>query len=92
MEMVEKEGTVVIVGNCFEEISLIPITWILKEINIKGSDGATREGFRTALAWLAERKVDTSVFLTRIIELEDLPETMEALSKRKEDIKVAVRF
>ena len=92
LQMVEKEGTVVVVGNCFEEISLHPITWILKEITIKGSDGATKGGFQAALTWLAEGKVDPSIFLTRIITLDDLPQTMENMSARKEDIKVAVRF
>jgi len=92
LQMVEKEGTVVVVGNCFEEISLHPITWILKEINIKGSDGATKEGFRAALGWLAEGKVDASVFLTRIITLDELPSAMDELSAHKDDIKVAIKF
>jgi threonine dehydrogenase-like Zn-dependent dehydrogenase len=92
LQIVEKEGTAVVVGNCFDEISLHPITWILKEINIKGSDGTTGEGFRAAIDWLARRKVDTSVFITRTIALEDLPQTMDALSKQKDDIKVVVSF
>jgi (R,R)-butanediol dehydrogenase/meso-butanediol dehydrogenase/diacetyl reductase len=92
LQMVEKEGTVVIVGNCFEETSLLPITWVLKEINIKGSDGATKEGFRAALGWLAEEKVDPSIFLTRVITLDELPQTMEKISTHKDDIKVAVAF
>ena len=79
-------------GNCFEEITLHPIMWILKEINIKGSDGATPDGFQAAIDWMADRKIDSSVFLTRLIELDDLPTTMEELSKQKEDIKVAVAF
>jgi (R,R)-butanediol dehydrogenase/meso-butanediol dehydrogenase/diacetyl reductase len=92
LQMVEKEGTVVVVGNCFEEISLQPITWILKEITIKGSDGATKDGFQSALGWLAARKVEPSVFITRTTTLDDLPETMAEISARKQDIKVVVKF
>lgn len=92
LEMVEKGGTVVVAGNCFEEISLHPIMWILKEITIKGSDGTDHEGFKAAINWLAEGRVDASFFLTRTITLEDLPKTMESLADQKDDIKVTVRI
>jgi threonine dehydrogenase-like Zn-dependent dehydrogenase len=91
METVDRGGTVVIVGNCFEEITLHPITWILKEINIKASQGTTGADFETAIGWIAERKVDSSVFITRTIALEDLPETMEGLTRQKKDIKIVVK-
>jgi len=91
MEIAEKEGTVVVVGNCFEEVSLHPITWILKEINIKGSDGTTRDGFLAAIDWLANRKVDATAFITKTITLEELPQTMDTLSRQKDDIKVVVK-
>ncbi len=92
LEMVGKGGTVVVAGNCFEEISLHPITWVLKEITIKGSDGTDREGFVAAINWLADRRVDASALLTRAVALKDLPETMESLAARKDDIKVTVRM
>lgn len=92
LEMVEKEGTVVVVGNCFQEITLQPITWILKEINIKGSDATTPESFEAAVRCLAERKIDPSIFLTRTVSLNDLPKTMEMLAEGKDDIKVTVNL
>ncbi len=92
METVNKGGTVVIVGNCFEEISLIPITWILKEINIKASQGTTNEDFETVLSWVAEKKIDSSVFITRTIGLDNLPKTMAGLTHGKNDIKIIVKI
>jgi (R,R)-butanediol dehydrogenase/meso-butanediol dehydrogenase/diacetyl reductase len=92
MGVVDKGGTAVIVGNCFEEITLHPITWILKEINIKASQGTASEDFDTTIAWVAERKIDPSVFITRTITLDELPETMEGLTRHKKDIKIIVRL
>ncbi|UCD57537.1 MAG: zinc-binding dehydrogenase, partial [Candidatus Hydrogenedentota bacterium] len=91
METVDRGGTVVIVGNCFEEITLHPITWILKEIHIKASQGTTGEDFETAIGWLTANKVDPSVFITRTITLADLPQTMEGLTRHKSDIKIVVK-
>jgi (R,R)-butanediol dehydrogenase/meso-butanediol dehydrogenase/diacetyl reductase len=92
MELVDKGGTVVIVGNCFEEITLHPITWILKEINIKASQGTASEDFEATVNWLAERRIDPSVFITRTITLDELPETMEGLTGHKKDFKIMVRI
>ncbi len=90
MELVDKGGTAVIVGNCFEEITLHPITWILKEINIKASQGTASEDFETTITWVAERRIDPSVFITRTIALEELPDVMEELTRHKKDIKIMV--
>jgi threonine dehydrogenase-like Zn-dependent dehydrogenase len=92
MELVDKGGTAVIVGNCFEEITLHPITWILKEINIKASQATTNEDFETTIGWVAEHKVDPSIFITRTIALDELPETMESLTRHKKDIKIIARI
>ena len=92
MELVDKGGTTVIVGNCFEEITLHPITWILKEINIKASQGTASEDFETTIKWVAERRIDPSVFITRTIRLDELPEIMEGLTRHKKDIKIIVRI
>lgn len=92
METVERGGTVVVVGNCFEEITVNPIMWIAKEINIHASEGTTSEDFETSVGWIAERKFDPSVFITRTIALDDLPQTMERLTQNKKDIKIVVRI
>jgi len=92
MELVDRGGTVVIVGNCFEEITLHPITWILKEINIKASQGTSSEDFETTVGWVADRKVNPFAFITRTITLDDLPETMEGLTRQKDDIKIVVKI
>jgi (R,R)-butanediol dehydrogenase/meso-butanediol dehydrogenase/diacetyl reductase len=91
MELVDRGGTTVIVGNCFEEITLHPITWILKEINIKASQGTGSDDFEEAIRWIAERRLDSSVFITRTITLDDLPKTMEELTRQKNDIKIMVK-
>jgi threonine dehydrogenase-like Zn-dependent dehydrogenase len=80
------------VGNCFEEITLHPITWILKEINIKASQGTSSEDFETTIGWVADRKVDPSVFITRTIGLDDLPDVMKGLTRQKDDIKIVVKI
>lgn len=92
MELVDRGGTVVIVGNCFEEVTLHPITWILKEINIKASQGTNNADFETTIGWIAERKLDPSVFMTRTISLDDLPQVMKELTHRKNDIKIMVKI
>ena len=92
MELVDRGGTAVIVGNCFEEITLHPITWILKEINIKASQGTGSDDFDAAIRWIEERGLDPSVFITRTIPLDDLPQTMEELTRQKNDIKIMVKI
>lgn len=92
LDLVERGGTVVIVGNCFEEITLHPIMWILKEINIKASQGTDSIDFETTIDWIAKRKFDPSFFLTRTISLDELPQTMEELTRQKNDIKIVVNI
>ena len=92
LDLVERGGAVVIVGNCFEEITLHPIMWILKEINIKASQGTDSIDFETTIDWIAGHKFDPSVFMTRAISLDDLPQTMEGLTRQKNDIKIMVNI
>jgi threonine dehydrogenase-like Zn-dependent dehydrogenase len=92
MEIVDRGGTIVIVGNCFEEITLHPITWILKEITIKASQGTASEDFETTIGWIARRRLDPSIFITRTITLDDLPQTMEGLTQQKKDVKIVVKM
>jgi threonine dehydrogenase-like Zn-dependent dehydrogenase len=90
METVERGGTVVMVGNCFEEIVVHPITWILKEIKIHASQGTASEDFSTTIGWMADGKVDATAFITRAISLDDLPRVMRELTVQKTDIKIVV--
>ncbi len=92
LDVVDRGGEVVVVGNCLEEITLHPITWILKEITIKASQGTSSGDFAATIGWVADRKLDPSVFITRTVALVDLPETMEDLTRRKNDIKIMVRI
>ncbi len=92
LETVDRGGTVVVVGNCFEEMTVNPIMWIVKEINIHASMGTTSEDFETTVQWVAERKFNPSVFLTRTITLDNLPKTMEGLTQNKGDIKIVVKI
>jgi threonine dehydrogenase-like Zn-dependent dehydrogenase len=92
LDLVDRGGTVAIVGNCFEEITLNPIVWIMKEINIKASLGTDCRDFDEAIGWIAGRKIDSSIFMTRTITLDDLPQTMEELTQQKNDIKIMVKI
>jgi len=92
MDTVERGGTVVIVGNCFEEITVNPITWILKEIRIHASQGTSSDDFTTTVAWMADGRIDAPAFITRTISLEELPGVMEEMSAHKKDIKVIVNI
>jgi threonine dehydrogenase-like Zn-dependent dehydrogenase len=90
MEVVERGGTVIIVGNCFEEIVLHPITWILKEIKIHASQGTASDDFSTTIGWMSKGKVDAASFITRTISLDDLPRVAQELTVSKRDIKIIV--
>lgn len=90
MDSVERGGTAVIVGNCFEEITVNPITWILKEIRIHASQGTTTEDFSTTIGWMSEGQVDADSFITRTISLDELPGVMRELTNAKSDIKIVV--
>jgi threonine dehydrogenase-like Zn-dependent dehydrogenase len=92
LDIVDRGGTTVIVGNCFEEITLNPITWILKEITVKASQGTAGEDFEAAIAWVAERRVDPAAFITRTVALHELPRVMETLTRQKNDIKIVVKM
>ncbi|RJP26854.1 MAG: hypothetical protein C4520_00085 [Candidatus Abyssobacteria bacterium SURF_5] len=92
MEVVERGGTVVVVGNCFEEIVVNPITWILKEINIHASQATSSEDLATAIGWMAAGKIDPASFITRTISLDELPGVMRGLTAAKSDIKIIVNI
>ncbi len=90
MEMVDRQGTVVVVGVCMLEDTIRPMVGINKQLTLKFVLGYTGPEYAEALAALTSGAVDTRPLITRIVGLDELPEAFAALAN-PDQCKVVVK-
>jgi len=77
MAVVKKAGTIVIVGICFDWVS-IPISSImLKELTIKGSLNSSMDELRESYELIRDRRIDIKSLATHKMPLDDINEAFE---------------
>jgi threonine dehydrogenase-like Zn-dependent dehydrogenase len=84
IDNVALHGRIIVVGVCMTEDRFFPRTGINKQCSLHFVLGYTAEEFAEALSAIAEGAVDTSPLVTRITDLDGLPEAFKALSDPRE--------
>lgn len=83
-------GRVVVVGVCMQEDKVLPVSAILKEVNLQFVLGYGKPNWRLVLDLLERKGLDPEPMITRVITLDELPAEFEALRKPSTQIKLLV--
>ena len=85
-------GSIAWIGNNWPKVEIPMQSIVTKEKKLNGSFLYSMDDFRDALQLIIDRKLDTSLFITKVIELDEAPEVFAALSKDPGDnVKVIIR-
>lgn len=91
IDLSRPRGKIVVVGVLMMEDAIVPISAILKEIDIQFVLGYIDEEFEIVLDALAKKTVNATPMISDIVGLDQLPATFEALRRPKSQIKVLIR-
>jgi len=91
VDMSRPYGKIVVVGVCMVEDKLVPISAILKEVNLQFVLGYGRPDWRIVLDLLNSGRIDPKPLITDVIPLQKLPSAFEALRKPTSQIKVMIQ-
>jgi len=88
VETIREHGRIVLAAVRMENTTILPVDWILKHAEVKAFIGGH---FPSAVALLAEHKVDVEPLITDVIGLGDIQSMFQYLSKPNDQIKVLVK-
>ncbi|MFN3642868.1 MAG: zinc-binding dehydrogenase [Gemmobacter sp.] len=91
IEASRPRGQIVVVGVLMNPDTIVPISGILKEIDLQFILGYHDEDFAIVLDALASGRIDAAPMVTDVVGLEDLPEAFEALRSPTTQVKVLIR-
>ncbi len=91
MELVARQGRVIVAGVCMHEDAIRPMVGINKHLTLQFVLGYTPQEFAESLAALGDGSIDTTPLVTRLVSLDDLPAAFTALADPR-DCKVMLRF
>lgn len=83
-------GTIVVVGVCMKEDTLIPISAILKELRVQFILGYVEADFASVLEFLQAGRIDAKAMVTDRVTLGDLPDAFEGLRQPGSQIKMMI--
>ncbi|MFX0134800.1 MAG: zinc-binding dehydrogenase [Candidatus Hodarchaeota archaeon] len=72
IRIVQRGGTVVLLGVHFENVPISFLELIVKEVNLKGSFGYSFEEFKEIIALLSQKKIQTNLILSKKVKLENV--------------------
>jgi (R,R)-butanediol dehydrogenase/meso-butanediol dehydrogenase/diacetyl reductase len=83
-------GTIVVVGVCMKEDTLVPISAILKELRLQFILGYVQEDFAKVLEFLEAGKINAKAMVTDRVTLNTLPDAFEGLRQPGNQIKLMI--
>ncbi len=83
-------GRIVVVGVNRGEDTILPRTAIRKELALQFVLGYQHEDFALVLDLMAQNRIDTASLVSRVISLDELPDTFERLRRPGPDAKVLI--
>ena len=89
---VKRGGQVVLFGIFMQPVTVAPVFWILKEIDIQAGFGYVDSDIDDALRLLREDTVGLERMITSTITLEQAPAMFQKLQQAGEEIKVVISF
>jgi (R,R)-butanediol dehydrogenase/meso-butanediol dehydrogenase/diacetyl reductase len=91
IDLSRPRGKIVVVGVFMMEDAIVPISAILKELDIQFVLGYVDEEFAIVLDALAKKNINANAMISDIVGFDELPAVFEALRKPKSQIKVLIR-
>ena len=89
---VKRGGQVLLFGIFMQPVTVAPVFWILKEIDIQAGFGYVDSDIEDALTLLGEDPVALERMITSTITLEQAPAMFQKLQQAGEEIKVVISF
>ncbi len=91
--LVQRDGRVVWVGVCMEEVSFLPLFWMLKNISIELVMGwGGHEKIHDYLEFICDKKDEVGKVITDVVSLDELPGAFEKLLQPNTEAKVMLEF
>jgi (R,R)-butanediol dehydrogenase/meso-butanediol dehydrogenase/diacetyl reductase len=85
------DATVVIAGVCMAPDNLLPITPMMKELDVRFALYYRARDYTTAISMIDRERIDPLPLVTSEISLDELPDRFQALKSPTEDCKVLIR-
>jgi 2-desacetyl-2-hydroxyethyl bacteriochlorophyllide A dehydrogenase len=82
---------VVVVGVCMQPDTILPVTGILKEVELVFSFAYRADEFAAVLRDIGDGAIDAGSFITRTVGLDAVGEAFDALASDPAEIKIVVR-
>ena len=92
LEMVCREGQVVVVSLAWEDVPVLTVEWVGREVEMKASYGSDPEDWRTSLDLMAAGKIRTEPMIgpDGIVPLDDIQEAFAGLLKPDPQVQLLV--
>ncbi len=93
LNMVTRQGQVVLVALAWEHISTLPVEWMGREVSLQASFGTRTEDWRIALQLLQSGKITVEPMLREadFIPLDGIQQAFEALAKPTNQLQMVVK-
>ncbi len=94
LSMVRRNGQVVLVAIAWEDIPVLPIDWMGREIRLQTTFGSVADDWRVALDLMKTGRVDVEPLLSddSFVPLESINETFEALTKPTTQLQMVIKI
>ncbi|MFM2280579.1 MAG: hypothetical protein RLZZ444_2810 [Pseudomonadota bacterium] len=83
-------GTIVVVGVCMKDDTMLPLSAIFKELKVQFILGYVEEDFATVLEFLQAGKINANAMVTDRVNFETLPDAFEGLRQPGNQIKMMI--
>jgi len=92
--IVRRDGQVMLVSLAYEQIPLLPVDWIAREINMQMSFAADPEDWRIAMELIRRGKfrMEPLISETGFIPLDDIQQTFEALLRPTTELQMVIKL
>jgi (R,R)-butanediol dehydrogenase/meso-butanediol dehydrogenase/diacetyl reductase len=94
LSMVRRNGQVVLVAIAWEDIPVLPIDWMGREIRLQTTFGSVADDWRVALDLMKTGRIDVEPLLSdnSFVPLESIDETFNALIKPTNQLQMVIRM
>ncbi len=89
---VKRGGQVVLFGIFMQPVTVVPMLWILKEIDIQAGFGYIDADIVDAIEMLRNDSIVLEKMITNIIALEAAPAMIQKLQRADDEIKAVISF
>ena len=94
LNMVRRNGNVMLVALAWENVPLLPVDWAGKEVELKTTFGGEHQDWQIALDLISNGKINLSPLTseTDFLGIYQIQETFQALAKPSDQVQMVVKF